>query len=52
MWQSRIEIVYYSVALFDCVTAFKALYLLTFIKSGAPMQCIVASIAAAFTQRI
>ena len=35
MWQSQIEIEYYSVAYFDLVIAFKALQRSTSIKGGA-----------------
>ena len=38
MWQSRVEIEGYSVAYFDCIAAFEALYRWTFIKSGAHMH--------------
>ena len=52
MWQSRVEIEYYSVAYFDRVTAFKAPYLGTSVKSGAQTCCVIASIVAAFTQHV
>ena len=53
-WQSRVEIKYYSVAYFDHVTVFKALYLQTFIKGGAQTRGVITSIAelAAFTQHV
>ena len=50
--QSRVEIEYYFVAYFDRVTAFKASYLRTFVKGGAQTRCVIASIVAAFTQRV
>ena len=37
MWQSRVEIEHYSIAYFDHVTAFEALYRSTSIKGGARM---------------
>ena len=48
MWQSHVEIEYYSVAYFDRVTALKAPYLRTSVKGGAQTRCVIASIAAAF----
>ena len=35
MWQSRVEIEHYSIAYFNRVTAFEALYRSTSIKGGA-----------------
>ena len=49
MCQSRVEIEYYSVAYFDRITVFKALYLRTSVKGGTQMRCKIASIVAAFT---
>ena len=37
MWQSQVEIEHYSVASFDCITAFKALKRKTSVKGGAHM---------------
>ena len=47
MWQSRVEIEYYSVAYFDGVTAFKVPFFRTSVKGGAQTRSIVASIVAA-----
>ena len=43
MWQSHVEIKYYSVAYFDCVTAFEVPYLRTSIKGGAQTRCVNAA---------
>ena len=43
MWQSRVEIEYYSVAYFDPVTVFKAPYLRTSVKGGAQTRCVIAA---------
>ena len=52
LWQPHLEIESYSVAYFDHVTAFKVSYLQTSVKGGAQMQCVIASIVAAFTQHV
>ena len=40
MWQFRVEIEYYSIAYFDHITMFKALYCRTSVKSGT-LKCYV-----------
>ena len=47
MWQSRVEIEHYSVAYFDCVIVFAALYCSTSVKGGAHVlqSCIKVYIA-------
>ena len=52
MWQSRVEIKYYSIAYFDCVTAFKAPYLWTSVKGGAQTCCVNAASIDAITHRV
>ena len=49
MWQSCVEIEYYSVAYFDRITAFKMLYLWIFVKGGSDMHYVNASIPDAST---
>ena len=52
MWQSRVEIEGYSVAYFDRITVFEALYRWTFIKGGAHMCFVDAWISNESTKRI
>ena len=40
MWQSGVEIKHYSVAYFDCITAFEVLQRRTSVKGGAHMRCV------------
>ena len=40
MWQSQVVNEHYSVAYFNCIHAFKALYLSTSIESGAHIHCV------------
>ena len=38
LWQSRVEIKYYSVAYFYCITAFETLYHRTFVNPLGPIE--------------
>ena len=49
MWQSCVEIECYSVAYFDRVTTFKALYLRTSVKGGVQTCCVNAATIDAIT---
>ena len=51
-WQFWVENEHYSIAYFDYVTTFKALYLSTSVNGGAHMCCTDASICEASTQRV
>jgi len=52
LWQSRVEIEHYSVAYFDRIAAFEALYRRTSVKGGAHTRWVNSSILATFTQRV
>ena len=52
MWQSWVEIEHYSIAYFDRIAAFEALYCRTSVKGGAHTLCVNVASIDEFTQRI
>ena len=52
MWQSRVEIKHYSIAYFDRIAGFEALYRRTSVKGGAHMRCVNVASIDEFTQRV
>ena len=52
MWQSRVEIEHYSIAYFERIAAFEALYRRTSVKGGAHIRCVNVAGVDEFTQRV
>ena len=52
MWQSRVEIEHYSVAYFNCITAFKALLHRTSVKGGTHYMCKLMNTYLIYTARV